>query len=212
MLISSATLYAVFTRGRMIHVKTRRSLLIGYGNVARRFVTLARRITRRVSTRAASSPSIVGVVTRRHGRLFDVAGLDRRESLRRWSRRRHGGAGVRCVSRAHGRLRSCRRRFDARVLVETTHARYAVRASRRSRTCARPSPPALTSSPPTRVRWHSRIARSPLKRARPRRVAFSSKARSWTASRSSIWCARRMPAVTVTRLPRRRQQHDQLSC
>ena len=50
-------------------------VLIGYGNVARRFVTLVDES--RDSLRALGvEPVIVGVATGRHGRAFDVAGLN----------------------------------------------------------------------------------------------------------------------------------------
>ena len=81
-------------------------------------------------------------------------------------------------------------------MVETTTLDIAVWRAGDRRTSARPVAAALTSSPPTRARWHSPIARWP---TRPRAAAcrFSSKARSWTASRSSTWCARRCPACTI---------------
>ena len=50
-------------------------LLVGYGNVARRFVQLLDELHPHLAARGVE-PMIVGVMTRRHGRVFDSAGLD----------------------------------------------------------------------------------------------------------------------------------------
>ena len=50
-------------------------LLVGYGNVARRFVQLLDELRPDLAARGIE-PVIVGVMTRRHGRVFDSAGLD----------------------------------------------------------------------------------------------------------------------------------------
>ena len=93
-------------------------LLAGYGNVARRFVTLLDE-SRRPLGAMGIEPVIVGVVTRRHGAVFDWAGLDANRIARTFA---EGGA----VGRASvpstlewiARLRS--QDVEARVLVETT--------------------------------------------------------------------------------------------
>lgn len=50
-------------------------LLVGFGNVARRFVTLLEE-SRAALTTIGIEPVIVGVVTRRHGGDLNEAGLD----------------------------------------------------------------------------------------------------------------------------------------
>ena len=56
-------------------------LLVGYGNVGRRYVELLGESQAALAA-IGIEPVVVGIVTRRHGGIFDPAGLDevRREA------------------------------------------------------------------------------------------------------------------------------------
>jgi homoserine dehydrogenase len=93
-------------------------LLVGFGHVARRFVRLLEE-SRDAMQDLRIEPRVVGIVTRRHGAVFDEAGLD---AIRAAEIRAKGGAfGPASVPSALEwitRLRS--QGAEARVLVETT--------------------------------------------------------------------------------------------
>jgi len=92
-------------------------LLAGYGNVARRFVTLLDE-TRPALNALGIQPVIVGVVTRRHGKVLDEAGLDAATIAQRLT----GGGGQESAA-IPSALEWCARGFQrakARVLIETT--------------------------------------------------------------------------------------------
>jgi len=93
-------------------------LLVGFGNVARRFVELLDE-SRDAMRDLGIEPVVVGIVTRRHGAVFDEAGLD---AIRAAKTRAKGGAfGPASVPSALewiSRLRS--QGVEARVIVETT--------------------------------------------------------------------------------------------
>lgn len=93
-------------------------LLVGFGNVARRFVTLLEE-SRAALTTIGIEPVIVGVVTRRHGGDLNEAGLD----ATRLAQVAAGGGAVGPATAPSAlewfaRLRS--QGIEARVLVETT--------------------------------------------------------------------------------------------
>jgi homoserine dehydrogenase len=56
-------------------------LLVGFGNVARRFVQLLEE-SRPALAAAGLEPRVIGITTRRHGAMFDVAGLDATRAAR----------------------------------------------------------------------------------------------------------------------------------
>ena len=93
-------------------------LLAGYGNVARRFVTLLDE-TRPALNALGIEPVIEGVVTRRHGSVRDEAGLDAITIARGLT----GSDGLESAS-VSSALEWCARRSsqrdEARVLIETT--------------------------------------------------------------------------------------------
>lgn len=90
-------------------------LLAGYGNVARRFVTLLDE-TRPALNALGIQPVIAGVVTRRHGSVLDETGLDANTIARRLTE--GGGRESASVTSA---LEWCARKpVEARVLIETT--------------------------------------------------------------------------------------------
>lgn len=96
-------------------------ILIGYGNVARRFVTLLDESQNALRARGVE-PVIVGVATARHGQVFQVAGLD---TARVDPALAAGGAGepatMPFLASALDRLRiEADHVFEARVVVETT--------------------------------------------------------------------------------------------
>ena len=96
-------------------------ILIGYGNVGRRFVTLLDES--RDSLRAMGvEPVIVGVATGRHGRAFEVAGLDTAHlDLALTAGNAGEPASVPFLASALDRLRAeAGNVFEARVVVETT--------------------------------------------------------------------------------------------
>ncbi len=93
-------------------------LLVGFGNVARRFAGLLEE-SRNALAPLGIAPRIVGIVTRRHGSAYDEAGLD---AVRAAQMLAEGGA-VKPASEPStlewiARLRS--QRAETRVLVETT--------------------------------------------------------------------------------------------
>ena len=96
-------------------------VLIGFGNVARRFVTLLHE-SRKSLQAAGIEPVIVGVATRRHGRAFEVAGLDTAHLDRALAAGDAGEpASVPFLASALDRLRAeAGSVFGARVVVETT--------------------------------------------------------------------------------------------
>ena len=93
-------------------------LLAGYGNVARRFVTLLDE-SRDALAALDIQPVIAGIVTRRHGMVLDEAGLDAIRIARYLAG--DGGGGPASVPAA---LEWCARRgsqrAETRVLLETT--------------------------------------------------------------------------------------------
>lgn len=96
-------------------------VLIGYGNVARRFVTLIDESRDALRARGVE-PVIVGVATGRHGRVFEVAGLN---TARIDPALVAGDAGepasLPFLASALDRLRvEARPVFAARVVIETT--------------------------------------------------------------------------------------------
>jgi len=93
-------------------------LLVGYGNVARRFVQMLDE-TRPALSQLHIEPVVVGVVTRRHGRAFDAAGLDmaRLDDVLVADREGEPSA-VGFISDALARLPGDQ--WTARVMVETT--------------------------------------------------------------------------------------------
>jgi homoserine dehydrogenase len=102
-------------------------LLAGYGNVAKRLVTLLDE-TRPALNALGIQPVIAGVVTRRHGSVLDEAGLDAITIARRLTE----GRGLESVSVSsalewcarygsrRADARSGSQHVEARVLVETT--------------------------------------------------------------------------------------------
>ncbi len=93
-------------------------LLAGYGNVARRFVTLLDE-TRPALNALGITPVIAGVVTRRHGSVLEGAGLDANTIARRLTE--GGGREPASVTSAlEWCARSHSQHVEARVLVETT--------------------------------------------------------------------------------------------
>jgi homoserine dehydrogenase len=93
-------------------------LLVGFGHVARRFVQLLEE-SRSALQELSIEPIVVGIVTQRHGGVFDEAGLD---AIRAAEIRAKGGAfGPASVPSALewiSRLRS--QGAEARVVLETT--------------------------------------------------------------------------------------------
>jgi homoserine dehydrogenase len=93
-------------------------LLAGYGNVAKRFVTLLDE-TRPALNALGIQPIVVGVITRRHGSVLDEAGLDAVTIARRLTE--GGGREPASIPSAlEWCARSCSQRAEARVLIETT--------------------------------------------------------------------------------------------
>jgi len=93
-------------------------LLVGFGNVGQRFVTLLEE-SRAALTALGIEPVIVGVLTKRHGGVLDEAGLD----TTRLAQLVAGGGAIGSASvpsalEWFARLRS--QGIEARVLVETT--------------------------------------------------------------------------------------------
>ena len=93
-------------------------LLVGFGNVGRRFVTLLEELRAPLVARGIE-PRVVGIVTRRHGCAYDAAGLDAVQAAQMVA----GGGAVGPASAPStlewiARLRS--KRAETRVLVETT--------------------------------------------------------------------------------------------
>ena len=93
-------------------------LLVGFGNVARRFVTLLDE-SRDALTALDIEPAIVGIVTRRHGGVYEAAGLDAVRAARMLA---EGGAVGPASSPSTlewiARLRS--QHAETRAMVETT--------------------------------------------------------------------------------------------
>src|SRR5512140_2082066 len=94
-------------------------LLVGFGNVAPRFVTLLDEM-RPAPGRENIEPVVVGITTMNHGGLFEAAGLD---AVRTAQRRAEGDA-IGPVAASPSTL-ECLRQLDSqsietRVLVETT--------------------------------------------------------------------------------------------
>ena len=93
-------------------------LLVGFGNVARRFVDLLGE-SRGALQALDIHPRIVGIVTRRHGSVFESAGLDAVRAGRRVAEGYAiGPASQPSTLEWIARLRS--QRAETRVLVETT--------------------------------------------------------------------------------------------
>ena len=136
-------------------------VLIGFGNVARRFV----RLLGETAERLDFTWKVVGISTRHHGSVVDTAGIDTRraitivesrQSLDRLDpapRERSGIDVIRQVADADGRR--CRRR--AGWCASRPRCSTSIAASRRCRTCAPRSRDRRTSSPPTRDRRRLRI-------------------------------------------------------
>jgi homoserine dehydrogenase len=97
-------------------------LLAGYGNVARRFVTLLDE-TRPALNALGIEPVIAGVVTRRHGSVLqeasEDAGLDAITIAQRLTESR-GRESASVSSALEWFARSCSQHVKARVLIETT--------------------------------------------------------------------------------------------
>ena len=91
-------------------------LLAGYGNVAKRFVTLLDE-TRPALNALGIQPVVAAVVTRRHGSVLDETGLDANTIARRLT----GSVGRESAS-VSSALEWCARsqHVEARVLIETT--------------------------------------------------------------------------------------------
>ena len=93
-------------------------LIVGFGNVARRFVTLLEESRAALDT-LDIQPKIVGIVTRRHGSVYEAAGLDAVRAARMLA---EGGAvgpaSLPSTLEWIARLRS--QHAETRVLVETT--------------------------------------------------------------------------------------------
>jgi homoserine dehydrogenase len=94
-------------------------LLVGFGHVARRFVHLLDE-SRDALSALGIEPIVVGIVTRRHGALWESAGLDALRAARQVARGDTLGPMHVASSSADSiaRLRSLR--VETRVLVETT--------------------------------------------------------------------------------------------
>jgi homoserine dehydrogenase len=93
-------------------------LLVGFGNVARRFVRLLDESRDALAARGIE-PVVVGIATRRRGAVMDVAGLDAiRIALQEAEGGAFGPASVPAALEWFARLRS--QDIEARVLVETT--------------------------------------------------------------------------------------------
>ena len=92
-------------------------LLLGFGHVARRFVQLLEE-SRGELDRLGIEPVVVGVVTRRHGGMYDKAGLDMLRALESAKGGASGAATVASTLEWFGQLRE--HDLEARVLVETT--------------------------------------------------------------------------------------------
>jgi homoserine dehydrogenase len=93
-------------------------VLVGFGNVARRFVTLLDE-SRDALRALGVEPRVVGIATKRHGRIFDWAGLDAAGAARKFA---EGDAlGLTSVpSTLEWIAQLGVRRAETRVLVETT--------------------------------------------------------------------------------------------
>ncbi len=91
-------------------------LFAGYGNVARRFVTLLDE-SRDALAAFDIQPVIAGIVTRRHGMVLDEAGLDDRRIAQYLA---GGGGGSASVPAALEWLARRSQRAETRVLIETT--------------------------------------------------------------------------------------------
>jgi len=93
-------------------------LLVGFGHVARRFVELLEE-SREALAALDITPRVVGIVTRRHGALFNEAGLDAAGAVRLFTEgHAFGPAFEPSVLEMAARLGS--QVAEARVLVETT--------------------------------------------------------------------------------------------
>lgn len=101
-------------------------LLVGFGNVARRFVELLHEQRHRLLREYEFSPRIVGITTRRHGQLLSADGLDARPLAARVARgdaiasETSGGAsGAAFIRAAAARCRAAARQRRL-IVVETT--------------------------------------------------------------------------------------------
>jgi len=93
-------------------------LLVGFGNVGRRFVTLLDELRDELAA-LDIDPAVVGVMTRRHGNVFDSAGLDGGGVAHRLAKGDAvGPASVPSALEWCARLRS--QGVETHVLVETT--------------------------------------------------------------------------------------------
>lgn len=148
--------------------------LIGYGNVAQRFVRLLDE-SKQYLDGLGIEPRIVAVITRSHGRAVNLsAGLD--HATLADSIARDAAVEPEPLRFLDNTLDDFRaENFPVRALVETIRSTSG-RASRQLRTSARRCRAAFTSSPRTKARSHSPIAAWPPKRHRLARP-FSSRAR-----------------------------------
>jgi len=94
-------------------------LLAGYGNVARRFVTLLDE-TRQALNALGVEPVIAGVVTRRHGSVLEEASEEAGLDAITIARRLTEGSGRESVSVSSALEWCARKPVEARVLIETT--------------------------------------------------------------------------------------------
>jgi len=94
-------------------------LLVGFGNVARRFVGLLEE-SNEVLAAEGIEVSVVGIVTRRHGSVYERAGLDATRAAQRVAEGDTLGpaSSSPSVTDALAQLRS--QNVEARVLIETT--------------------------------------------------------------------------------------------
>ena len=179
-------------------------ILIGFGNVGQRFVSLLDEQRTTLARQYGISPRIVGIATRRHGQAFSARGLDVASVTdREWDRGRHARIP------ATTRLKEPRRR--ARTAPGRRRNDDARRESRRTGSELHPHRPCGE-----RARDHGEqgTCRLRLRRAAPGGRACRSPVavrgcgdgrRAGFQSRSRDDAGREDP-----RLPRHRQQHDEL--
>ena len=119
-------------------------VIVGYGNVARRFVSLLSEQRRTLAHDHGVAARVIATATRRHG--YRYGGRKRRRRRPLCSSWRDALSKSRAAARK-GRL----------VVVETTTLDIAARAAGDRATSALRWPAARTSSPPTKDRWRSLI-------------------------------------------------------
>ena len=94
-------------------------LLIGFGSVARRFVHLLEE-SRETLAAEGIEPTVVGIVTRRHGGVYDEAGLDAIRAAQRVAKGDALGPASSSPSAAEALTQLRSQSAEVRVLVETT--------------------------------------------------------------------------------------------